>query len=86
MNAPTGSIYSAARFGDDTAHWLPRPVNSATDHIPGEDGLPLIRTTLAQLKDSRGFTRRMVATYGKVYRVHSFGGRSVTHDFLSGPL
>lgn len=82
MNAPARTIYSPSRFGPDTAHWLPYNGNEATDHIPGEDGWPLIGTTLAQLKDSRGFTRRMVDTYGKVYRVHSFGGRSVA---LHGP-
>lgn len=82
MNAPTGPLYSAARFGPHTDHWLPRQANSATDHIPGEDGLPILGLTLEQLRDSRAFTRRMVGTYGKVYRVHSFGGRSVA---LHGP-
>lgn len=44
--------------------------------------MPILGLTLEQLRDSRAFTHRMVDTYGKVYRVHSFGGRSVA---LHGP-
>ncbi len=87
MNAPTNiqpmnSHWSEKRFGPDTQHWLPRNSDRAIDHIPGEDGMPVIGNTLEQLGDYRGFTNRMVAKYGRVYRNNSFGGRSVA---LHGP-
>jgi hypothetical protein len=63
-------------------HWLPRLPNSATDHIPGEDGWPLLGNTLKQLKDPPAFTRSMIAKYGPVYRSNSFGGRFIQ---LAGP-
>lgn len=63
-------------------HWLPVLPRSATDTIPGTDGLPLVGTTFEQLKDPHAFTRKMAATYGPVYRTRSFGGRSVQ---LLGP-
>ncbi|MFM7027129.1 MAG: cytochrome P450 [Chakrabartia sp.] len=63
-------------------HWLPRLPTSATDPIPGTDGLPLVGTTFEQLKDPHAFTRKMAATYGPIYRTRSFGGRTVT---LLGP-
>lgn len=87
MNAPTNiqpakSQWSEQRFGPDTRHWLPRNPDSAIDHIPGEDGMPVLGNTLEQLRDYPAFTRRMVAKYGRVYRNNSFGGRSVA---LHGP-
>jgi cytochrome P450 len=63
-------------------HWLPRLPNAATDHIPGEDGWPLLGNTLKQLKDPPAFTRSMIAKYGPVYRSNSFGGRFIQ---LAGP-
>src|SRR3546814_13192706 len=80
MNAPTNiqpanSPWSEKRFGADTRHWLPRNPDSAIDHIPGEDGMPVLGNTLEQLRDYPAFTRRMVAKYGRVYRNNSFGGR-----------
>lgn len=82
MNAPAQIQWSEARFGPDTAHWLPRNPGSALDHIPGDDGMPVLGTTLEQLKDPVGFTNRMVGRFGKVYRAKSFGGRGVS---LVGP-
>jgi len=86
MNAPANiqqtSNWSEKRFGPETQHWLPRNSDRAIDHIPGEDGMPVIGNTLEQLGDYRGFTNRMVAKYGRVYRNNSFGGRSVA---LHGP-
>ena len=82
MNAPTNITWPEARFGPETQHWLPRNPDQALDHIPGEDGYPVIGNTLEQLGDYRGFTTRMVAKYGRVYRNNSFGGRSVA---LHGP-
>jgi cytochrome P450 len=63
-------------------HWLPVNPDSDTDHIPGNDGLPILGNSLKLLKDARGFTRHMHATYGPVYRSHGFGGRFVQ---LLGP-
>ena len=82
MNAITDFKWSEARFGPDTRHWLPRNPDQSLDHIPGEDGMPVIGNTLEQLGDYRGFTNRMVAKYGRVYRNNSFGGRSIA---LHGP-
>src|SRR3546814_20412647 len=65
-------------LGPDTQHWLPRGPESALDDIPGDDGVPLLGTTLAQLRDPVGFTDRMVARHGKVYRANSFVGRGVS--------
>ena len=58
-------------------HWLPLSQGQAVDFVPGTDGWPLVGTTLMQLSDPHGFTKRMAATYGPVYRTHSFGGRYV---------
>ncbi|HTI31220.1 MAG TPA: cytochrome P450 [Sphingomonas sp.] len=63
-------------------HWLPALPGSALDHVPGEDGWPIVGNTFRILADPPGHVRRMHATYGKVYRNHSFGGRNVT---LLGP-
>ncbi len=46
-------------------------------HIPGEDGWPIVGTTLKVLADPPGFGARMRATYGDVYRTRNFGYRSV---------
>ena len=51
MNAPTKITWPEARFGPETQHWLPRNDERLLDHIPGEDGVPLLGTTLDQLKD-----------------------------------
>jgi len=72
---------TSPRF-EDNPHWLPRQPASATEHIPGEDGWPLVGTTLEQLKDPQVFTRRMQTKYGNVYRAKSFGGRGIS---LIGP-
>ena len=63
-------------------HWVRHPGDNALDHIPGEDGLPIIGTTFAQLADPAGFNARMVERYGPVYRARSFGRRGVN---LIGP-
>jgi cytochrome P450 len=63
-------------------HWLPRNPAWVLNAIPGEDGLPLVGNTLKMLKDPGAFGRRMIATYGPVYRNRAFGGRTVT---LIGP-
>ena len=59
-------------------HWLPINPARALDHIPGEDGWPVVGTTLRLLADPPGYARRMHALHGPVYRHNSFGGRNVT--------
>lgn len=63
-------------------HWLPPRQGQEIDYVPGRDGWPVLGTTLEQLKDPNGFTKRMVAEFGPVYRTNSFGGRFVQ---LIGP-
>ena len=63
-------------------HWLPRNPKSAVAAIPGEDGLPFVGNTFRLLRDPVGFGRRMVDTYGPIYRNNAFGGPTVT---LMGP-
>ncbi len=63
-------------------HWTRLSSDSELDHIPGEDGWPVIGTTFQQLGDPVGFGRRMAARHGPVFRTRSFGQRQVT---LLGP-
>jgi cytochrome P450 len=63
-------------------HWTRLTSESALDHIPGEDGWPLVGTTFQQLADPIGFGQRMQARHGPVFRTRSFGRRQVT---LIGP-
>ena len=59
-------------------HWKEgNPTTRDLSHIPGEKGYPVVGHTFTQLADPHAFTRRMVATYGKVYKVHSMGGWNV---------
>ena len=60
------------------SHWGEGvPDDAAIAHIPGEKGLPFFGSTFRQLKDPHAFTRRMVETYGRVYKLHTFGGWNV---------
>ena len=61
------------------AHWRdPMPEgDGAIAHIPGERGWPLVGSTFTMLADPHGTTRRMVETYGRVYRIKSFGAWQV---------
>lgn len=63
-------------------HWEPFTEKGPLVHIPGEDGLPFLGTTLDQLKDPVGFANKMVERYGEVFRVHGFGSYQVA---LMGP-
>ncbi len=56
-------------------HWLPANPPSVLKDIPGERGWPVLR-------DPIGFTNRMVAKHGPVYRNRTFGGDGV---ILLGP-
>lgn len=59
-------------------HWSTGTVDdSDISHIPGERGWPLVGNTFKQLADPHAFTRRMVETYGKVYKPHAFGGWNI---------
>lgn len=59
-------------------HWVKPPSKEALAHIPGEDGLPVVGTTLKTLKDPIGFGRYMFEKYGSVFRTFSFGKDNVT--------
>lgn len=58
-------------------HWAQRLPANALDHIPGEAGWPLVGTTFKMLADPHGFARRMIETYGPVYKTRAFGGWNV---------
>ncbi len=58
-------------------HWVRLDGDHKLDHIPGEDGWPVLGTTIMQLSDPLGFQQRMTETYGPVYRTRSFGRRGV---------
>ena len=54
-------------------HWTPRRKIGDLAHIPGENGPPVIGTTLRVLRDPAGYGARMVKTHGKVFRINAFG-------------
>jgi cytochrome P450 len=58
-------------------HWSQSQPAHALDHIPGEDGWPVLGNTLSLLADPIGFGTRMRAAYGDVFRNSAFGRRSV---------
>ncbi|MGH6787006.1 MAG: cytochrome P450 [Novosphingobium sp.] len=58
-------------------HWSQSAPKRSLDHIPGEDGWPVIGTTLELLADPAAFGERMRVKYGSVYRNNSFGRRGV---------
>ena len=57
--------------------WSQSAPRHALDHIPGEDGLPILGSTLDLLADPFAFGARMQQKYGMVYRSNAFGRRSV---------
>jgi cytochrome P450 len=61
---------------------ISKPTLKDIEHIPGDDGSWIVGHTLQELRDPVAFTQKMVAKYGDVYRLRSFGGRHVT---LHGP-
>ena len=63
-------------------HWLPRQKSGELDHVPGDDGWPIVGNTLKMLADPPAFTAKMVEKFGTVYRNRAFGGRNVS---LLGP-
>lgn len=59
-------------------HWIRRATASDLSHIPGENGLPLIGTTLRVLRDPVGYGNHLVQTYGNVFRTNAFGSPTVS--------
>ncbi len=58
-------------------HWIRRAERDALTAIPGEDGWPVLGSTLAVLRDPGAFAKRMYAAHGPVYRVNSFGFETI---------
>jgi cytochrome P450 len=58
-------------------HWSQSQPRHALDHIPGENGWPVLGNTLALLADPVAFGDRMRAQYGNVFRNNAFGRKSV---------
>ncbi|MEN9925933.1 MAG: hypothetical protein RL268_2059 [Pseudomonadota bacterium] len=58
-------------------HWSQSQPPGALDHIPGENGLPIVGNTFSLLADPIGFSNRMRARYGDVFRNRAFGRNSV---------
>ena len=54
-------------------HWTKRRKIGDLAHIPGENGPPIIGTTLRVLRNPAAYGARMVATHGKVFRINAFG-------------
>jgi cytochrome P450 len=61
---------------------LHHPTSAEIAHIPGKRGLPLVGIMPEALIDPLGFSQRMVANYGPIYRFHAFGQ---WHVHLTGP-
>jgi cytochrome P450 len=59
-------------------HWTPRRKVGDLSHIPGENGPPVIGTTLRVLRDPIGYGQYMMETYGKVFRTNGFGNPTIT--------
>ena len=60
------------------SHWSERPTTEADlAHIPGDKGWPVVGNTFTMLADPHAFTRRMIDTYGPVYKNRAFGGWNV---------
>jgi cytochrome P450 len=72
----------AANGSGPPASVIPAPSRQALAHIPGDDGWPIVGTTLRILADPQGFSHRAAAKYGPVYRTRLFGEWNVT---LVGP-
>ena len=60
------------------SHWSQRLAPDSLDHIPGDDGWPILGTTLKVLADPTGYGQRMREQYGNVWRSRSFGSRQVS--------
>ncbi|MBD3729417.1 MAG: cytochrome P450 [Sphingomonadales bacterium] len=63
-------------------HWSERLPPEAFDHLPGDDGPPLVGHTFNLLRDPNGLLAEMQARFGPVFWLRAFGQRSVQ---LIGP-
>jgi cytochrome P450 len=61
---------------------LRHPQTAEIAHVPGRRGLPIVGIMPEALIDPLGFSERMVARFGPVYRFHAFGH---WHVHLNGP-
>ncbi len=59
-------------------HWTRIPAKNDLSHIPGENGPPIIGTTLRVLRDPPGYGDYLVRRYGPVVRTHSFGNPNIS--------
>jgi cytochrome P450 len=59
-------------------HWTRRPSSNALDHIPGENGWPVVGNTFRILRDPPAFNAYMIERYGQVYRSRAFGAINVS--------
>jgi cytochrome P450 len=59
-------------------HWTPRSKIADLAHIPGENGPPIIGTTLRVLRNPSAYGAHMVDTYGKVFRTNAFGNPTIS--------
>jgi cytochrome P450 len=59
-----------------------RAKRTSLQHIPGDEGWPMVGRTLAVLADPKGEVERMAAKYGLVYRSRVLGETSIS---LLGP-
>jgi cytochrome P450 len=59
-------------------HWTRRAKIGDLSHIPGENGPPIIGTTLRVLRDPPAYGEYMINTYGKVFRTNSLGNPTVS--------
>lgn len=68
------TVMTAATKGAGAAPVGPPPMAGARRlaHLPGEWGPPVIGNTFQDLRDPRGYTRRMYDRHGPVYRHHLF--------------
>jgi cytochrome P450 len=64
------------------AYGLPRLPGKALEHIPGDDGWPIIGDTFALLADPKGFVERRAQRFGLIYRTSAYGHVNVS---LLGP-
>jgi cytochrome P450 len=64
------------------AYSLARLPGKALEHIPGDDGWPIIGDTFSLLADPKGFVEKRAQRFGLVYRTRAFGHVNVS---LLGP-
>ena len=67
-----------AEMAPSLGHWSEgRTTEADLAHIPGDKGWPVVGNTFTMLADPHAFTKRMIDTYGPVYKNRAFGGWQV---------